>query len=460
MRKIALLFILAIAIFTLFLAASLAQQSETSSERESNIIFVVDVSGSMAWPAYQSAAELASLPEAFRNDLTAYRNGLVRLTDLLSEADKEAYFAGCLFCEVKSLDGTMRAIPKPSRNHPMNNLMTDMDRLKGKLNSQAEELKVTKMDNAKNAIIDVLHMQEALQEITGIRPNIALITFSDSANVKQGFTSDLQIVQKRVKEMGTSAGTDIGVGLNKAFTAKKKSLNAGRAATLIMLSDGRVNYGWDADALVTIYSEMARQNSTVIDTIGFGTIEDEVDKELLQRLAHNTGGRYVFSMTLNELAHSFLISGHHAIGNNVIYKSVGIIQQDEEREVGRFTTDYRTSDVVITLDWGGSELHLYLMGETGNRIPEGTYTITKKESLLIVTLKNPPAGAFTIMAEGIDVPEGNLDYNVVVSEKKGAYRFIDLIKDNLVYGVIGLIVIFVIIVLLVVKRRSKNKSGV
>ncbi|MEG2235905.1 MAG: VWA domain-containing protein [Clostridia bacterium] len=109
----------------------------------------------------------------------------------------------------------------------------------------------------------------------------ALIGFSDYASVYQSLTDNKEKLLKNVKSLGlNSGGTNIHDGLQKGLMQLKDS--EGRDKKIILLTDGQ---GTFHDSIL----DEANKDNVKIFTIGLG---DSYNKDLLQKIADKTGGKY------------------------------------------------------------------------------------------------------------------------------------------------------------------------
>lgn len=141
----------------------------------------------------------------------------------------------------------------------------------------------------------------------GDTDKMEVLSFNGSANnvpVVQPFTSDKAVLKTKLDTLrtGENGGTPL-------YDAVVKSVNdaaavAGHTAVSIVLTDGRDN-GSSADLADAITA--AQTKSVPVFTIGLGipTDPDNLDREVLQQLADQTGGRFYFAVDPTALAQVF-----------------------------------------------------------------------------------------------------------------------------------------------------------
>lgn len=145
--------------------------------------------------------------------------------------------------------------------------------------------KLRTMKNSVNSFIDVL----------GEKDKAALVTFTSSASVLCELTNDKEVLTSKVNSMNATGLTSIYKGIEKAEQILE---NAGTGYNLIIVfTDG---YDEPSTSYAGNYANIvanAVENGTIIHTIGIQT----VDKELLTRVAEETGGNYYYAENVTEL---------------------------------------------------------------------------------------------------------------------------------------------------------------
>ncbi len=167
------------------------------------------------------------------------------------------------------------------------------------------------------------HRLEATKEVASIfisqRPNdrIGLVVYAGESYTQTPLTSDHKIVQNALKDLkygliqdGTAIGMGLATGVNRLKESKAKS------KVIILLTDGENNTG-EIDPLTA--TQLAKEFNIRVYTIGVGTkgtaptpaaydvrgnfiyrnLPVNIDEELLQQIAKETGGTY-FRATDNE----------------------------------------------------------------------------------------------------------------------------------------------------------------
>ena len=146
---------------------------------------------------------------------------------------------------------------------------------------------------------------------------IGLVVYAGESFTKTPITSDKSIVLNALEEIEYNniieSGTAIGMGLATAVNRLKDS--QAESKVIILLTDGVNNAGFidpkiaselAAEFGIKVYSIGVGSNGTALSPVAilngnfqYGNVPVEIDEELLQQIADDTGGRY-FRATDNE----------------------------------------------------------------------------------------------------------------------------------------------------------------
>lgn len=121
-----------------------------------------------------------------------------------------------------------------------------------------------------------------------------VVDFDFDGVVTQSLTTDFVAVNRSIKRLDASGGTDIGAGVAAANREFSAASNNSRAKVAILLTDGR-GAGGRAQA-----RQAAEQNITIY-TIGFGG----ANGDKLRDIARITGGNYTFVDSASDLPEVF-----------------------------------------------------------------------------------------------------------------------------------------------------------
>jgi len=129
-----------------------------------------------------------------------------------------------------------------------------------------------------------------------------LSSFSSSATLDQGLTTNRQDVNNALYALVASGSTNMADGIRNATTELTASSrqNPNAKKFQVMLSDAQANTG-DNPAIA---AQEAKDKNVVIFTIGFGS---DADANQLGTIAGITGGQYYFASDQNALAALYII---------------------------------------------------------------------------------------------------------------------------------------------------------
>jgi Ca-activated chloride channel family protein len=197
------------------------------------------------------------------------------------------------------------------------------------------------------------------------RPNdrIGIVVYASEAYTKTPVTSDKAIIQEAIQSIRydnvLQDGTGIGMGLTTAINRLKDS--KAKSKVIILLTDGVNNAGFIEPETA---SQIAREYGIKVYTIGIGTngnamfpyayapnggflfrmMPVEIDVNLLQTIARNTGGKY-FRASSNSKLES-------------IYKEINKLETTEIQELKFYDYDekYRLfvwiAGILVLIEFG------------------------------------------------------------------------------------------------------------
>lgn len=127
----------------------------------------------------------------------------------------------------------------------------------------------------------------------GENDRAAVVDFDSYAELYQEFTYDHELLNVAIERIDDSGGTNLSRGMNLAISQfiENSYTRTDAYKYIIFLTDGDGSYS-------SSYTTTAADNNIVVYTIGLG---DDVDEELLTQIAEETGGKYYFASTANDL---------------------------------------------------------------------------------------------------------------------------------------------------------------
>jgi len=289
---------------------------------------------------------------------------------------------------------------------------------------------VKKLVAAKQAAGRILNMIET-ENRTGARHEVALVRFSETADLVLGLTADTERAREVLARLSTSGWTNIAQGLDLANTALHDSTGKG---IIILLTDGVPTHSLDGtkkpreSLQVEILNGPARQaaeNGYCIYVIGFGDPEEQregtpsIDPSFLRELVRVTGcdSDYRLATEAFELGHEFIRTRQESLGRNIILDIIQSILAGETVELDVITVPTHAGRLHVTLAWPGSSLDLLLMDPRGQLV-DSAYdgaTISRYENLVYAIIEKPLPGAWRVAVHGQDVPSGSTKFSAIAS---------------------------------------------
>ncbi|MDD2920800.1 MAG: FHA domain-containing protein [Anaerolineales bacterium] len=293
---------------------------------------------------------------------------------------------------------------------------------------------VTKLDSAKGAgarILDIIQAENSASQ----GAEVGILSFSDGAWVDSPLSADVNSARAALVNLSARNGTGMSDGLRLAIDQFQ---NKDGKPIIILLSDGMPNIGL-GNVELTDLNEVRQQvldlaseaggKGICIYTVGFGvpnTVgnvsgEASIDEEFLKQVSANSGcGAYYNAQNATELANVYVNLRHSSTGT-ILLAQTGSISQGQTVQLGGADIAQGTEEMLFTLNWPGSKLDPSLVDPNGKIVDQnypGAHFFQTK-SLASVIIQNPIQGNWTFTALGVEVPEGIIEYNAVVSARMG-----------------------------------------
>lgn len=145
-----------------------------------------------------------------------------------------------------------------------------------------------KLANSKDAVSELISQ-------LGVRDRFALVTYSDDAGVlvplAYADARNKASWQSTVSNVGADGYTNMSAGMDRAFDLVESSRAAGRAARVVLLSDGLPNLGDPSPEGLSRRATRAPRGEYVMSAIGVG---EDFNEFLMTRLADAGTGNYHF----------------------------------------------------------------------------------------------------------------------------------------------------------------------
>ena len=272
-----------------------------------------------------------------------------------------------------------------------------------------------KLESAKLAALDVISMIQQESQSGESEHQVAIATFHTTAAVALPLTTDYQRAREVIAQLGPQDRTNIGEGL-EVSNAVLANVAATTPKIIILLSDGLSNEGMPANEIIAGPVQVAASAGTCIYTIGFGE-QGDLDEMLLRAIAGGSGcGTYTYAEAPAELERIYIRLRHQTLGT-ILAEFEGEIAQSEIVTVGQVEVPRDKGELYVTLHWPGSELDLIVTDPRGRQVSSDYpgVSLAKYQRLIYLIISDPRPGSWKLRAQGVDVPEGALTYDAIVS---------------------------------------------
>jgi Ca-activated chloride channel homolog len=142
-------------------------------------------------------------------------------------------------------------------------------------------------------ITQVLHSAKRLAEILDDRDELAIVTFSDGAEVVSPLTQlgrGRREIIRKIEKIKVNGRTNIAGGLNQAALLFPQR-QLGERQLVVLMSDGAPNVGPSTPDELAAAARLLKLRDITISTLGFGA---EHNDAVLSAIADGGGGRYQF----------------------------------------------------------------------------------------------------------------------------------------------------------------------
>lgn len=274
----------------------------------------------------------------------------------------------------------------------MEDLQDEIDRLVVKYNIPS------RLDLAKSAAINLIDLSTLDLDRTGRESLIGLVTFSNQAEFEHGLTLEHELLKPLIRSMRSREQTNLGEGLTMGLTELENNADPDLPTLVILLSDGHANRGLSASEILSTIPERANENDIILCTAGFADRETEVDFLLLEGLAEQTDGEYLFTNNGAELGSFFAACRESAAGKDLIDQISGIIPGGGTQEIGQVEVKSNTCELTLTLNsLSGSPL-IALTGPDGELLDLEAEEVAyqSQNQVQLLTVSSPEDGEWSI----------------------------------------------------------------
>lgn len=273
-----------------------------------------------------------------------------------------------------------------------------------------------KLDLAKLAAKTLIGLSR-LDDVAGRRTSVtALVRFSSDYVLLQELTPELETVEEKIEGLEPLAQTNIYGGLDQALRELERHADPEQPTVIILLSDGHITIGRSANEVLAEIPPRAEELNANICTVGFGPSEAHVDKKLLEGLAEETDGEYIFARSGAELVNFFLACRQSMVGE--IEQRAGMVQPGESTDAGSVNVPVNICEMSLALNYVSGGPTLSLIDPIGTDVEEGQYdqfSVQAQDNLTLYTVLDPISGEWKLSVQGDTALEEEAVYSIVIT---------------------------------------------
>jgi Mg-chelatase subunit ChlD len=266
-----------------------------------------------------------------------------------------------------------------------------------------------KIDTVKKAAKTFLNLIDKTNDRVG------LVSFADSATFDLYLTNDFHRAKNTIDGYSAYGRTNIGDALTRAVNEQKTIGRPEAAKAIILLTDGNITIGMSEYEVLTGPVNDAAGNDIMMYSLGYG-VPSNLKEEFLTDVAENTGGKYYYVPSPEELENIYLELSGRVAGLTPLAVKKNQIHQDEIMSLP-FFIDVTIDMFRAMLNWAGSDLDLRLKNPSGGYVVPDDAKVrysgpnTKPEWYELI---HPEPGIWTAEIHGKDVPEDYENFTMQV----------------------------------------------
>ncbi len=275
----------------------------------------------------------------------------------------------------------------------------------------------SRLELAKAAAINLIDLSQLDKRITDRDSLLGLVTFSNQAMYEHALTLEHNEIKSLIRAMSPMQQTNIGDALMMGLNELERNADPDQPMMVILLSDGHANVGLTSSSILATIPPRANNSDITLCTAGFADLESEVDFVLLEGLAEQTGGEYIFTNSGAELGSFFVACKEAAAGKELAGQISGIIDAGDITEVGRVDIQTNTCDLSLALNFQGGKPTIELIDPKGETIDSSNEGITyqTRNQVQLLTVENPLAGEWVIKLSNEDDQGMDAAFSILIS---------------------------------------------
>jgi hypothetical protein len=275
----------------------------------------------------------------------------------------------------------------------------------------------SRLELAKSAAINLIDLSQLDKDYSGRDSTIGLVTFSNQATFEHGLTLEHNELKPLIQSLVPLQQTNIGDALSLGLSELETNADPDQPMLLILLSDGHANVGMSSSEILSVIPPRANDADITICTAGFADLETEVDFVLLEGLAFETDGEYLFTNSGAELGSFFVACREAAIGKELAGQLTGVVGAGDILEVGRTDIQPNTCDLSLALNFLSGSPTIELKDPDGDPIDPGQEGVSYqfRNQVQLLTVENPPPGEWIINLNNDDPQGEDAVYSLLIS---------------------------------------------
>ena len=278
----------------------------------------------------------------------------------------------------------------------------------------------SRLDLAKTAAINLIDLSKLDQDRTERESFIGLVTFSTQAQLEHGLTLEHESLKPMISSLRPLAQTNIGDGLVLGLNDLERNADPDHPMMVILLSDGRANVGLTSSEILATIPKRANRNDIILCTAGFADLETEIDFLLLEGLAFQTDGEYLFTNSGAELGSFFAACREAAAGNELVGQISGIVAAGDIQEIGQVEVEPNSCELTLAINYLSGTPLIELTGPDGKALDLETEGVEyqSRNQVQLLTVTDPDDGEWSIILSNDDNHGVEAVFSLVISTEK------------------------------------------
>jgi len=277
----------------------------------------------------------------------------------------------------------------------------------------------SRLDLAKTAAVNLIDLSALDEDRTGRESMIGLVTFSNQALLESGLRLEHENLKSLISSLTPLAQTNIGEGLSIGLSELEKVADPDLPMMVILLSDGHANVGLSSGEILATIPDRANKNEVILCTAGFADRETEVDFLLLEGLAFETEGEFLFTNSGAELGSFFAACREAAAGNELVGQISGVVPAGEVQEIGQIDVEPTSCELTLVLNYLSGTPLLELTNPEGEILDLASEEMEyqSRNQVQLLTMASPDPGEWSVSLSNQDKDEEAAVFSLIISSQ-------------------------------------------